>query len=249
MATRLSWNFGMIVWSNTDLRHRPKGIALVSLNEFAQDIHRDITDGLEHLILNYQPSLSTFAGNPGTTPDKWDDLEAMVVKLSPIFGASLKQSRREEIARGVTLVGPHRDDLRFLLTDVDLTTYGSRGQQRTVALTLKLAETRWCARSKATGRSCCWMTSCPNWMALAVGGLCRWSMARHRPHHDTDVDAYSVQFLNQVVRYQVREGGWRDWTRKGAEIVACSEHDIIGTRVGYIPAQNCVQIIPRREPR
>ena len=52
----------------------------------------------------------------------------------------MRQARREEIARGVTVVGPHRDDMHFIVGGVDMTLYGSRGQQRTTALALKLAE-------------------------------------------------------------------------------------------------------------
>ena len=48
--------------------------------------------------------------------------------------------RRREIAQGANVLGPHRDDLAFLAGGVNLATYGSRGQQRTVALALKLAE-------------------------------------------------------------------------------------------------------------
>jgi DNA replication and repair protein RecF len=51
--------------------------------------------------------------------------------------------RREEIARGVTTIGPHRDELRFLANDIDLGNYGSRGQVRTALLSLKLAEVDW----------------------------------------------------------------------------------------------------------
>jgi DNA replication and repair protein RecF len=58
--------------------------------------------------------------------------------------ARLGEVRRREIAQGVNAVGPHRDDLAFLLQTpagpVDLATYGSRGQQRSAALALKLAE-------------------------------------------------------------------------------------------------------------
>jgi len=53
---------------------------------------------------------------------------------------ALAATRREELARGITLVGPHRDDLRFLINDRDATIYASRGQQRSVVLSLKLAE-------------------------------------------------------------------------------------------------------------
>jgi DNA replication and repair protein RecF len=54
--------------------------------------------------------------------------------------ARLGELRRREVAQGVNVLGPHRDDLAFLAGGVDLSTYGSRGQQRSVALALKLAE-------------------------------------------------------------------------------------------------------------
>ena len=51
--------------------------------------------------------------------------------------------RTEEIARGITTIGPHRDELRFLANGIDLGDYGSRGQMRTALLSLKLAEVDW----------------------------------------------------------------------------------------------------------
>ena len=48
--------------------------------------------------------------------------------------------QEEEIARAQTLIGPHRDDLSFFLNGADAKTYGSQGQQRTVILTLKIAQ-------------------------------------------------------------------------------------------------------------
>ena len=59
------------------------------------------------------------------------------------FTAALKQNRSEEIHRGVTTLGPHRDELRFLVGGIDLGDYGSRGQIRTALLALKLAEIEW----------------------------------------------------------------------------------------------------------
>jgi DNA replication and repair protein RecF len=56
------------------------------------------------------------------------------------FQGQLETQRRQEYRRGVSLVGPHRDDLGFALGEVDLGTYGSRGQQRLAVLALKLAE-------------------------------------------------------------------------------------------------------------
>jgi DNA replication and repair protein RecF len=54
----------------------------------------------------------------------------------------LRRGRAREIAAGTSLVGPHRDDVAFSVDGRDLRTYGSRGQQRTGALALKLAEVR-----------------------------------------------------------------------------------------------------------
>ncbi len=56
------------------------------------------------------------------------------------FQGQLEAQRRHEYRRGVSLVGPHRDDLAFTLNGMDVGTYGSRGQQRLVVLALKLAE-------------------------------------------------------------------------------------------------------------
>lgn len=56
------------------------------------------------------------------------------------FRAALAGRRREEIRRGQTLVGPHRDDLALELDGVDARVFGSRGQQRLLALSLRLAE-------------------------------------------------------------------------------------------------------------
>jgi DNA replication and repair protein RecF len=66
-----------------------------------------------------------------------------------VFLTQLQASRREEIQRGMTLIGPHRDDWRCFDGQVDLHTYGSRGQQRTAVLALKLAEVALMAQ--ATG--------------------------------------------------------------------------------------------------
>src|SRR5207248_5606246 len=53
---------------------------------------------------------------------------------------SLSEMREEELRRQVCLVGPHRDDLMFLVNGRDVRTFGSQGQQRTAALSVRLAE-------------------------------------------------------------------------------------------------------------
>jgi DNA replication and repair protein RecF len=78
-------------------------------------------------------------------------LEELVATVRTAYVAKLAARRNRELAAGMTLYGPHRDDLRFLANRRDLRTYGSRGQQRSAALSLKLAEVQ--AMTDAGGRA------------------------------------------------------------------------------------------------
>jgi len=60
-----------------------------------------------------------------------------------MVAGGFKETTAGEIARGVTTIGPHRDELRFLANQVDLGDFGSRGQGRTALLSLKVAEVTW----------------------------------------------------------------------------------------------------------
>lgn len=101
--------------------------ALNDLDRLAHLVHSDLTDGAERLHLRYQPSVE------GLT-------EGDVAAVGEAFHTQLTALRQREVAAGMTLVGPHRDEVRFIIDDVDAGVYGSRGQQRTAALALKLAE-------------------------------------------------------------------------------------------------------------
>lgn len=98
-----------------------------------------LTGEREHLALAYQHSLETYldeAAKPSLAALDPSDH----TRLADLFRQALRNARRDEQSRAVTLIGPHRDDLRFLINGIDATTYGSRGQQRTTVLALKLAE-------------------------------------------------------------------------------------------------------------
>ncbi|MBR4659497.1 MAG: DNA replication/repair protein RecF [Clostridia bacterium] len=93
------------------------------LSTIASDMHRRLTGGREQLFAFYQPNVP------------FDDKEAEYA----IYEA-LAASREEDIRRGFTSRGPHRDDIGIKLGDTDVKVYGSQGQQRTAALSLKLSE-------------------------------------------------------------------------------------------------------------
>jgi DNA replication and repair protein RecF len=64
-------------------------------------------------------------------------------QIAPQFGDQLKREQRESIQRGVTVSGPHRDELRLFINERDVGLYGSRGQSRTAVMAFKLAELEW----------------------------------------------------------------------------------------------------------
>ncbi len=99
------------------------------------------------LRLNFQPAYDPLPSPEGQIGLKLTtEIDRSSLKLDEIrtgFLARLKQVRSEEIARGLTTIGPHRDELRFLANGIDLGDYGSRGQVRTALLAIKLAEVTW----------------------------------------------------------------------------------------------------------
>src|SRR4030066_497965 len=121
--------------------------AVQELERLAARTHRELTHANEVLRLSYQPAYDPLPQAPGqfTLPlnaavDRCGFSQEQIRKG---FLASLAKLRFEEIARGVTTIGPHRDELRFLANGIDLGIYGSRGQARTAVLALKLAEVEW----------------------------------------------------------------------------------------------------------
>ena len=121
--------------------------AVQELEKLAARTHRELTRANEVLRLSYQPAYDPLPQTPGqfSLP-----LEAAVDRVGFTqdqirrgFVESLQKLRREEIGRGVTTIGPHRDELRFLANGIDLGTYGSRGQARSAILALKIAEVAW----------------------------------------------------------------------------------------------------------
>lgn len=72
---------------------------------------------------------------------------------------ALKASYEKDMRLGFTNVGPHRDDMKILLNGEDVKIYGSQGQQRTVALSVKLAETGNFSKAVSTNTPCSFWTT------------------------------------------------------------------------------------------
>ena len=121
--------------------------AIQQIERLASRVHNELTRGTEILRLSYEPAFDPLPkpnGQLGLKINTVVDRSGLELKeIQTSFRERLRERRSEEIARGVTTIGPHRDELRFLANDIDLANYGSRGQVRTALLSLKLAEVNW----------------------------------------------------------------------------------------------------------
>ncbi len=109
------WDMQLVQYGREIVRYRQEFVN--QLNDMILEIHRQLSGKKEDLHLVYEPNTQI-----------------------QDFEASLKKSRSQDIRQKTTLVGPHRDDISFIINGIDIRKFGSQGQQRTAALSLKLAE-------------------------------------------------------------------------------------------------------------
>jgi DNA replication and repair protein RecF len=121
--------------------------AIMELGTLAASIHQELTKGEEILRLNYLPSYEPLEppnGQMAMPLDSPHDRSGLILpELQDGYREKIIARRAEDIRRGTTSLGPHRDELRFLSNGIDLGNFGSRGQLRTTLLALKLAEVTW----------------------------------------------------------------------------------------------------------
>ena len=109
------WDMQLIDYGKKIIASRKKFVN--RLNEIVYEIHKKISGDREELILRYEP-------------------DAEEEKLEE----ELMKNQERDLKLGMTSVGPHRDDMCFLIRDIDIRRFGSQGQQRSCALSLKLSE-------------------------------------------------------------------------------------------------------------
>lgn len=109
------WDMQMIDYGKKIIESRHRFIA--ELNGIVKNIHRNISGNKEELIIRYEPNVE-----------------------ERFLEQELKKNQQRDLKFGITSVGPHRDDMCFIIHEVDIRKYGSQGQQRSCALSLKLSE-------------------------------------------------------------------------------------------------------------
>ncbi|MCL4424870.1 MAG: DNA replication/repair protein RecF [Firmicutes bacterium] len=120
------WNQELVSIGSRLIKERL--LFLKKLAVFVRKIHRELSGYAENAELIYRSTIPLNNAAPA------------LEEISQAFNAVIVTSLGQEIARGSTLFGPHRDDLSVLLEGRDLRSFGSQGQQRTAVLALKFAE-------------------------------------------------------------------------------------------------------------
>lgn len=113
--TLFIWDSQLVSYGSKIIERRAAFVK--QLNEIIYDIHVRLSGGKEELKIVYEPDVLL------------EELEK-----------GLKNSQEKDIKLKQTTVGPHRDDFSFLVGGIDIRKFGSQGQQRTAALSLKLSE-------------------------------------------------------------------------------------------------------------
>jgi DNA replication and repair protein RecF len=185
--------------------------AVHELERLAARTHRELTHGSEVLRLSYQPAYDPLPQSPAQFELPLDaPVDRRGISQEQIrkgFSESLSKLRPEEIARGMTTIGPHRDELRFLANGIDLGIYGSRGQARTAILALKIAEVAWMHAKSG------------HWPVLLLDEVLaeldtqrrldlleRLTQAEQALLSTTDMDLFAPEFVQKAAVWQV-EGG------------------------------------------
>lgn len=109
------WDNQLVSYGNQIIQARYKFVD--KLNEIIKNIHFNLSGGRENLKVIYEPDTSC------------EDFEK-----------NLSRNMDRDIKAKFTGIGPHRDDFAFIVNEIDIRKFGSQGQQRTAALSLKLAE-------------------------------------------------------------------------------------------------------------
>ncbi len=115
LETIYVWDEQLVKYGSQIIEARQKFIR--DMNEIVVVLHDKLSNGREKLSINYEPN---------TTAEE--------------FKTKLSKSLERDVALKVTNVGPQRDDLSFFVNEQDIRKFGSQGQQRTAALSLKLSE-------------------------------------------------------------------------------------------------------------
>jgi DNA replication and repair protein RecF len=191
--------------------------AIQEIERFASRLHSRLSNTSERLRLVYQPAYEPAPAVNGRSTGQFslpiastltvDRSAISLIQLKEGFCRRLRDIRSEEIARGMTTIGPHRDEVRFLSNMIDMGDFGSRGQVRTALLALKLAEMAW--MKDRTGHTPVLLldeTLAELDIQRRADLLAALDDCEQALLTTTDLNLFTTEFLNRAVHWQVNAG-------------------------------------------
>lgn len=124
------WDMQLAAYGSKIIIMRKNFIKKIS--DISSSIHSSITSGKESLFLEYSPNIDCIQD------EKEDIISEKEIEM--FFYDEIKKSFKNDMRQRTTTKGPHKDDILFYVNGVNMRSFGSQGQQRTCALSLKLAE-------------------------------------------------------------------------------------------------------------
>ena len=187
-------------------------------NDFQRIHFEELTAGRETLHINYlprlQPKLNGSNGQEMLDDSAWlmthqDDSAA----IGRRFAEALEVAQSHDILRGSTSIGPHRDDWRFLIDGRNLSSYGSRGQQRSAILALKMTQIDW--MTVVTGESPILLL---DEVLAELDAVRRRQLLQYVQNAEqailtaTDPGMFSKEFLDTATQLEVKQGSIQNLT-------------------------------------
>lgn len=190
--------------------------AVQQIERIAANTHRELTRGASILRLSYQPSYDPLPETPRQISlpleDPVDRGSITIEAIRQGYAQRLVEQRHVDISRGVTTLGPHRDELRFLENGIDLGTYGSRGQVRTAMLSLKMAEETWMERiTKFSPMLLLDEALAELDPTRRVDLLQKVTSSGQTLLTTTDLDLFSAEFIGDATLWKVNDGRVEDF--------------------------------------
>ena len=184
--------------------------AVQEVEMLATRIHNELTRANEVLRFSYQPAYDPLPKaeqqmqlmDAPADRSKYDS-----ARIEEGFLSALKNTHRREVLRGQTMIGPHRDELRFISNGMDLGVYGSRGQIRTAMMTLKLAEINWIKQKIGE-----WPVLLLDEVLAELDEERRQDLLVHVNNGQqallttTDINLFAPEFLEKVQMWHIRDG-------------------------------------------
>ncbi|MFQ5879814.1 MAG: DNA replication/repair protein RecF [Dehalococcoidia bacterium] len=184
---------------------RTRAQVVSALGRLAAEAQAALTGGREGLMVTYKPQVGSDVDGEATARLGEEE-------VAGALAAALKRWQPREIGAGTTLLGPHRDDLLFHIDGRPVAAFASRAQQRTIALSLRLAEAHY-LRQRSDDAPILLLDDILSELDQSRRGAVLAAIAPYEQVllTSTEVDRFHQEFLERAAVFVVEEGAVKPW--------------------------------------